>query len=83
MKEDSSLFATADCRLTYVCLPDCTAHFRALPRGRGPMPRSLLRRAAAQEMAPSPPGGTGGLALSWIASTPTRKAVRQAQRVRP
>ena len=63
MKEDSSLFATADCRLTYVCLPDCTAHFRALPRGRGPMPRSLLRRAAAQEIAPSVPGRNRRLGL--------------------
>ena len=55
MKGDSSLCATTDCRLTYVCLPDCTAHFWALPRGRGPMPRSLRRWAAAQEIAPSLP----------------------------
>lgn len=41
MKGDSSLCATTDCRLTYVCLPGCTALFGALPRGRGPMPRSL------------------------------------------
>jgi|GEM_PF-3426617 len=45
MKGDSSLRATTDCRLTYVCQPDCTAHFEALPRGRGPMPRSLQRWA--------------------------------------
>ena len=56
MKKDSSPFATTDCRLTYVCLPDCTALFGALPRGRGPMPCSLRRWAAAQEMAPSTPG---------------------------
>ena len=56
MKGDSSLFATTDCRLTYVCLPDCTALFGALPRGRGPMPRSSRRWAAAQEIAPSLPG---------------------------
>jgi len=36
MKGDSSLCATTDCRLTYVFLPDCTARFGALPRGRGP-----------------------------------------------
>ncbi len=63
MKGDSSLFATADCRLTCVCLPDFTALFGALPRGRGPMPRSLRRWAAAQEMAPSLPGGSRRLGL--------------------
>ena len=30
MKGDSSLFATTDCRLTYVCLPDSTALFGML-----------------------------------------------------
>jgi hypothetical protein len=63
MKEDSSLCATTDCRLTYVCLPDCTALFGALPRGRGPMPRSLRRWADAQEIAPSPPGRNRRLGL--------------------
>ena len=48
MKGDSSLFATTDCRLTYVCLPDCTALFWAPPRGRGPMPRSWRHWACAQ-----------------------------------
>jgi hypothetical protein len=46
MKEDSSLCAKTDCRLTYGCLLDCTALFGALPRRRGPMPRSLRRWAA-------------------------------------
>ena len=52
MKGDSSPCLTTDCRLTYVCLPDCTAHFGALPRERGPMPRSLRRWAAAPAKAP-------------------------------
>ena len=52
MKGDSSLRLTADCCLIYGCLPDCTALFGTLPRGRGPMPRSLRRWASAQEMAP-------------------------------
>ena len=52
MKRDSSLRLTTDCCLTYRCLPDCTARFGALPQVRGPMPRSLRRRASAQEMAP-------------------------------
>ena len=52
MKRDSSLLLPTDCCLTYRCLPDCTARFGALPRVRGPMPRSLRRRASAQEMAP-------------------------------
>ena len=82
MKGDLSLCATTDCRLTSVFLPDCTANFGALPRERGPVPRSSRRWTAAQEIAPACPGGTGGVALSWIASTPTRRAVRQAQRVR-
>ena len=56
MKRDSSLLLPTDCCLTYGCLPDCTARFGALPRGRGPMPRSLRRWAAAQEIAPSLPG---------------------------
>ena len=56
MKGDSSLCATSDCRLTSVFLPDCTAHFGALPQGCGPMPRSLRRWTAAQEIAPSLPG---------------------------
>ena len=56
MKGDSSLCATTDCRLPYVFLPDCTVLFGALPRGRGPKPCSLRRWAAAQEVAPSPPG---------------------------
>ena len=55
MKGDSSLGATTDCRLARVCLPDCTTLFGALPRGRGPIPRSLRRWAAAQEIAPSLP----------------------------
>ena len=63
MKGDSSPFATADCRLNYVCLPDCTALFGALPRGRGPMPCSLRRWAAAQEIAPSRPGRNRRLGL--------------------
>ena len=63
MKGDSSLFATTNCRLTCVFLPDCTALFGALPRGRGPMPRSLRRWAAAQEIAPSPPGRNRRLGL--------------------
>jgi hypothetical protein len=56
MKEDSSLCATTDCRPSYGCLPDCTALFGALPRKRGPMPRSLRRWSTAQEIAPSLPG---------------------------
>ena len=56
MKEASSLRATTDCRLTYVFLPDCTALFGALPRGRGSVPCSLRRWTAAQEVAPSLPG---------------------------
>ena len=63
MKGDSSLFATTDCRLTYVCLPDCTALFGALPRGHRPMPCSLRRWAAAQETAPSLPGRNRRLGL--------------------
>ena len=63
MKGDSGLFATTDCRLTYVCLPDCIALFGALPRGRGPIPRSLRRWAAAQEVAPNPPGRNRRLGL--------------------
>ena len=63
MKGDSSLCATTDSRQTYVCLPDCTALFGALPRGRGPIPRSLLRWAAAQETAPSLPGRNRRLGL--------------------
>jgi len=63
MKGDSSLCATTDCRLTYVCLPGCTAHFGALPRGRGPMPRSLRAWAAAQEIARSLPGRNRRLGL--------------------
>ena len=55
MKGDSSLCATNDCRQAYVCLPDCTALFGALPRGRGPMPRSLRRWAAAPAKAPRLP----------------------------
>ena len=56
MKGDSSLCATTDCRRACVFLPDCTALFGALPRGRGPMPHSLRRWAAAQEIGPSLPG---------------------------
>lgn len=56
MKGDSSLRPTTDCCLLYGCLPDCTALFGALRRGRGPMPRSLRRWASAQEIAPSLPG---------------------------
>ena len=41
MKGDSSLCATNDCRLAYVCLPDCTALFGTLPRGREPPPPQL------------------------------------------
>ena len=63
MKRDSSPFTTSDCHLAYMCLPDCTAHFGALPRGRGPMPCSMRRWAAAQEIAPSPPGRNRRLGL--------------------
>ena len=63
MKGDSSLCATTDCRLTYVCLPDCTALFGALPRGRRPMPCSLRRWAAAQEIAPRLPARNRRLGL--------------------
>ena len=55
MKGDSSLCATTDCRQTYVFLPDCTALFGTLPRGRGAMPRSLRRWASAPEKAPRLP----------------------------
>ena len=55
MKGDSSLCATTDCRQTYVFLPDCTALFGTLPRGRVPMPRSLRRWASAPEKAPRLP----------------------------
>ena len=84
MKGDSSLCATTDCRLPYVFLPDCTALFGALPRGRGPKPCSLRRWAAAQEVAPSPPGRNRrlGLVLDRIntykegcSASPARQAV--------
>ena len=83
MKGDSSLRVTTDCRLTYVCLPDCTAPSGLCPEGAGPCPAACGARPLLKKWHPACPGGTGGLALSWIASTPTRKAVRQAQRVRP
>ena len=63
MKGDLSRCATTGCRRARVCLPDCTALFGALPRGRGHMPCSLRRWAAAQEIAPSPPGRNRGLGL--------------------
>ena len=55
MKGDSSPRLTTDCRLTYGCLPDCTTLFGALPRGRGPMPRSLRSWASPPEKAPRLP----------------------------
>ena len=56
MKGDSSRCATTGCRRARVCLSDRAALFGAMPRGRGPMPRSLRRWAAAQEIGPSLPG---------------------------
>ena len=41
--------STTDGQLTFGRLPDRTARFGARPRGRGPMPRSLRRWAAAPE----------------------------------
>ena len=63
MKGDSSRCATTSCRQARVCLPACTALFGALPRGRGLMPCSLRRWAAAQEIGPSLAGRNRRLAF--------------------
>ena len=64
MKRTSSPRSTTDGRLTDRLLPDRAALFGAQPRGRGPLPCSFRRWAAAPEKTPRLPRRTRRLGFS-------------------
>ena len=74
-------------RLTSGRLPDCIAHFGALPRGSVPYPAACDARPSLMWQHRGCVTGTGGIGLLDLpciaSSTPAETAVRQAQRVRP